>query len=341
MSGESALTSVPPAATPRRYSAPPRYGMARQQPSIPEPPPPAPPRVPDPSETSLSPAKQGWRRAARAATAGLVKFGASASEKDVHDLVQRTRAPLSGHFNLAVLSLKGGVGKTTTTIGLGSVLASLRTDRVIAIDANPDLGTLASRVSKETNANVQTLLAAPRVETYDDVRRHTSKAASGLEVLASDRDLAASEAYSDADYRRTVDILRPHYGIMLTDCGTGLLHSSMQGILGLADALMIISSPAWDGAGSAIATLDWLSQNGYHHLVRNSIVVISMPRSGSEPVDTKLVAKTFQGRVQSVHIIPYDEHLAIGAEVDLNTLGRKTRMALLELAAEVTDAFPQ
>ena len=55
----------------------------------------------------------------------------------------RVRTPVAGgHHRVAVLSLKGGVGKTTTAVGLGATFATLRGDRVIAVDANPDRGTL-------------------------------------------------------------------------------------------------------------------------------------------------------------------------------------------------------
>ena len=57
-----------------------------------------------------------------------------------------------------MLSLKGGVGKTTATVGLGATLASMRGDRVIAVDANPDRGTLSDKVRLETAATVRDLL---------------------------------------------------------------------------------------------------------------------------------------------------------------------------------------
>ena len=60
---------------------------------------------------------------------------------------------------VAVLSLKGGVGKTTTTIGLGATFASWRGDRVIAVDANPDFGTLAQTGSEPDPSTVRDLLA--------------------------------------------------------------------------------------------------------------------------------------------------------------------------------------
>jgi MinD-like ATPase involved in chromosome partitioning or flagellar assembly len=41
-----------------------------------------------------------------------------------------------------------------------------------------------------------------------------------------------------------------------------------------------------------------------------------------------------------VQQIPFDDHLAEGAEVDLDLLGKQTRRALVEMAATVADDFP-
>src|SRR5262249_31291625 len=147
----------------------------------------------------------------------------------------RSIQPIRGAFSIAVLSLKGGVGKTTTTVALGATFASIRGDRVVAVDANPDFGTLAQRGPYETRSTVRDLLTDENIFRYSDVRRHTSQSSSRLEILASERDPSVSEAFSEADYRAAHDILQRFYNIILTDCGTGLTHSAMAGILDTAD----------------------------------------------------------------------------------------------------------
>ncbi len=80
-------------------------------------------------------------------------------------------------YRIAVISLKGGVGKTTTTTALGSTLASERQDKILAIDANPDAGTLGRRVRRETGATIRDLVQAiPYLNSYMDIRRFTSQA---------------------------------------------------------------------------------------------------------------------------------------------------------------------
>lgn len=282
---------------------------------------------------------RGWRRAVHNLSAGTINPGESTAELEYQELLDRVRRPVRGDYRIAVLSLKGGVGKTTTAVGLGSTFASLRGDRVIAVDANPDLGTLGQRIPRQTGSTVRDLLADPAIHRYSDVRAHTSQAPSRLEVLASERDPAAAEAFSDQEYRGVMQILQRYYNIILTDCGTGLSHSAMRGVLDLADALILVSSPALDGARSAGATLDWLAGHGFGHLIARSVVVLSSARPGSSSIDTDQLAQHFLTRCRAVQAISFDDHLAEGADIDLELLSRRTRRGFVELAATIADDF--
>lgn len=282
----------------------------------------------------------GWRRALYSATGGAVNVGPSPAELRERELIARARTPISGCHRLAVISLKGGVGKTTTSVTLGSMFAAQRGDRVIAVDANPDRGTLGEKVPRETRSTVRDLLNARQdVSRYADVRAFTSQAPSRLEVLASDADPGVSLAFSEADYRATIDILEHFYSLIVTDCGTGLLHSAMKGVLDLADTLIIVSSPSLDGARSASATLDWLEAHGYGELAHRSVAVISTVRPSGGSVDVGKLEEHFAARCRAVERIPYDTHLEAGAVVNLDELRAATRDAYLCLAATVADGF--
>lgn len=285
---------------------------------------------------------KGWRRVVRSATFGMVDPGMSAAETRRRELTQRATTQVAGgHHRVAVLSLKGGVGKTTTTVALGSTLATLRGDRVLAVDANPDRGTLSDKVRLETAATIRDLLnERQQVTRYADVRGFTSQASSRLEILASDRDPAVSEAFSENDYREVTRLLEHFYSICITDCGTGLLHSAMRGVLGLADQVVLVSSASVDGARSASATLDWLDAHEYGYHVRGAVVVLSMVRQdGKSTVDIGRLEEHFASRCRSVVRVPWDPHLEEGAEVDLERLAPGTRDAYLQLAATVGEAF--
>ena len=286
------------------------------------------------------PPRTGWRRALYLLSGRLVNLGESPAELYRRQLRVRVNQPLHGCYKIAMLSLKGGVGKTTVTATLGATFSTLRGDRVVAVDANPDRGTLSQKIPLETSATVRHLLHdAGRLRRYTDVRRYTSQGPSRLEVLASEQDPAVSEAFSEDDYRRTVNLLEHFYNIVLTDCGTGLMHSAMYGVLGVADQLIIVSSGSIDGARSASATMDWLDAHGHGELVHNSVAVINCVHRSAGGVDLDRVAAHFAARCRAVVQIPFDAHLEEGAEVELDRLEPETRLALLELAAAVADAF--
>ncbi len=286
------------------------------------------------------PPQSGWRKAVYVGTGKLVNPGESPADTQRRDLIARVNQPLRGCYKIAMLSLKGGVGKTTVTTTLGATFASLRGDRVVAVDANPDRGTLSQKIPLETTATVRHLLRdAARITRYSDVRSYTSQGASRLEILASEQDPAVSEAFSEDDYRRTVNLLEHFYNIVLTDCGTGLMHSAMKGVLDVADALVVVSSGSVDGARSASATLDWLEAHGYGELVKRSVAVINSVRPKGGSVDLDKLSAHFGAKVRAVCQVPFDPHLEEGAEIELDRLGGDTRLALLDLAATVADGF--
>ncbi len=68
-------------------------------------------------------------------------------------------------------------------------------------------------------------------------------------------------------------------------------------------------------------------------------VVISASRPGDLGLDMNQLSRHFLQRVRALHVIPFDDHLAEGSEVDLELLSRQTRHAFLELSANVADSF--
>ena len=276
-----------------------------------------------------------WR-----ATGGKVNLGPSRRDKRQDQLLALTRTPINGCHRLAVISLKGGVGKTTTAAALGAMFSEMRGDRVIAVDANPDRGTLIERVPRASAATIRDLLNDRHVVTrYADVRAYTSQSPNRLEVLASDTDPAASQALSEHDYRVAVDILERFYNLIITDCGTGLLHGAMQGVLGVASSLVVVSSASLDGARSASATLDWLEKHGMEDLARKAVVVISCVRPGAGNVDVRKLEEHFAARCRDVVLIPWDPHLEQGGILDKNELAPETLKAYHDLAASVGEGF--
>ena len=155
---------------------------------------------------------------------------------------------------------------------LGHTFASLRGDRVIALDGNPDAGSLAYRVRRETTNTITGLLAHRNaVNRYADIRAYTSQAPTRLEVVASDDDPRITDALVEQDFHTAVELLETHYNLVCLDTGTGILDSAAKGILNLADQIVVVTAPSLDSARTASSTLDWLDRHGHADLVGDAV----------------------------------------------------------------------
>jgi MinD-like ATPase involved in chromosome partitioning or flagellar assembly len=255
-------------------------------------------------------------------------------------------ARIGKHFEggtrfVPILTRKGGVGKTTITTLLGMAMADVREDRVIAIDANPDRGTLAERITKNTRATVRDVVTrAASITTFSEFQTLISRDETRLDVLASDTDPSVSEAFDEDDYNVVADIAERFYSIAVTDCGTGIVHSAMKATLQRADSIVIVSGGSVDESRLASETLTWLEANGYPELVKNAVVALNTSTQGTNLVKLEEIEAHFQSRVREVVRIPYDPVLATGSVVRYGELAPITRNAARELAAIVIDGLP-
>lgn len=283
----------------------------------------------------------GWPAFVYALTLHLVNLGDSPAVRARKELDARiARRFVDGPRFVPVLSRKGGVGKTTVTTLLGMALADVRTDGVLALDANPDRGTLADRVTKQTRSTVRDIvLHAPALTEADALAEHVSRDLTGLDVAASDADPLLAEAFDEGGYNVVADVASPHYGVILTDCGTGLVHPVMRATLQRADAIVVVSGGSIDEARLASETLTWLEANGYAHLVPNAVVALNASTQGTDLDKLLDIEDHFRSRVRAVVRIPYDPELAAGSIVRYDALRPFTRSSARDLAALVVDGL--
>lgn len=272
---------------------------------------------------------------------GLVNLGDSSKVRARKELDARIGEVLTGGAKFVpVLTRKGGVGKTTVTTLIGMALARVREDRILAIDANPDRGTLAERVRKGTDNTVRDLVnKAGGINSFTLFSEYVSRDASRLDVMASETDPMMSEAFDEGDYNVVADIASRYYSICLTDCGTGIVHSVMRAILMRADGLVVVSGGSIDEARLASETLTWLESNGYSDLVKNSVVALNTATFGTNLVKLDEIESHFQSRTRAVVRIPYDPQLAAGSTIDFDRLHPATQQAARDLAALVVDGL--
>jgi putative peptide zinc metalloprotease protein len=287
------------------------------------------------------PPADGWRRAVHIATGGAVAVGPSPAERRRRELVAQVTTPIRGCRAVAFVSRKGGVGKTTTCLLAGHTFASHRGDRVVAIDANPDAGTLGHRLRRESGETIATLLHDRAVlASYADVRAYSSQAASRLEVIAGDDRLDAETRERDA-VREAVETLERHYNLVCLDTPAGVLSPTARGVLDAADQLVIVSPTGLDGARAASSTLDWLEEHDHAALAAAAVAVLNGVRAKRGDIDLDRIEAHFGSRCRACVRVPWDPHLESGAHVSIDQLRPPTREALLELAAAIARGFTE
>lgn len=280
-------------------------------------------------------ATRGWRKVLRKLTA--INLGPSPAERKWNDLQRRINSNLRGTYTIAVMGQKGGVSKTTTTVGLGQALAHYRDDKVVAIDGNTAKGNLANRIDEPSNGNWKTLLGDSKLDSYTDFRHHTGKdSSSGLEVLGSYR---GNEVITGVQIYQATQTLGKQYPVSLIDCGNQLLDDVTAAVLSMADAVVIVSTTSLDGALAASDTINFLLAHGYPHLVSSAVVVISNVSKVPANKSVRQLHEDFERVVRAVHAVPYDPHLHEAAAINMQRLQPDTKRAFIEAAASVADGF--
>jgi putative peptide zinc metalloprotease protein len=287
------------------------------------------------------PAPNGWRRAVFLATGGAVSVGPGSAELRRRELVAQVKTPIVGCRTIAFVSRKGGVGKTTTCLLAAHTFALHRGDRVVALDANPDAGTLGYRLRRETDETIATLLHdRAALHRYADVRAYSSQAESRLEVIAGDDSLHANTLERSA-VREAVELVERHYNLVCLDTPAGVLSPAAQGVLDVADQIVLVSPTGLDGARAASSTLDWLEAHGHADLAHAAVTALNGVRPGQGGVDVDRIEEHFAARCRGCVRVPWDSHIETGAEVALKALRPATRDALLELAAALAHGFAE
>ncbi|WP_455447775.1 cell division ATPase MinD [Natrinema thermotolerans] len=137
----------------------------------------------------------------------------------------------------AIASGKGGVGKTTTTVNLGTALADAGA-RVAIVDADLGMANLAGFVSLSPDSTTLHDVLAGDASIEDA----TYRLADDIVAVPSGTSLDEYAETSPEGLREAVDDLRSRFDYVLLDVGAGISHETVLP-LGLADAVVLVSTP--------------------------------------------------------------------------------------------------
>ncbi|GMA42114.1 MinD/ParA family ATP-binding protein [Mobilicoccus caccae] len=282
--------------------------------------------------------RSGWQSMAYTLTGGRWNPGISDREQRERDRERQISTQLRGKHVTAFFCLKGGISKTSTTAATSIALSDLRPDPVFSIDANPDAGDLAERLVGGRLSGIAALARdIDRIGSLDDLSRHTATRGR-LTVLPGEPNPTLGDSLSADDFDAVMRVVQRYYSFVQVDCGTGVTHPLMEGVLRFADTVVIPAAWSVTGARRAAETIDWLADHGFEDLARTCIVVLTAKDIVSSAVDKDAVLD-FLSRAADVVVVPADPHVADGALLDWEALQPATREAYLDIAAAITKRF--
>lgn len=234
---------------------------------------------------------------------------------------------------IAVMSPKGGVGKTTISALLGMLFAYLRQDHVISVDTNPDYGSLGRSLTPEHSIFVDDLL--PLLDdsslTVTALELHLGRGPHGLMVLPSPTDPERMALLDEAAYVRVIRRLQAIAGVVILDCGTGLQEPAAQAALKTSDQVLLITD-----AEPATASIVAEAARRLSRTARVLLVVNKMLAAGSR-LNLEALA-TLVPRAHGVLSVPLETRAAsrlAAGDFHWRTAPKGWRLAVREIAAVV------
>jgi MinD-like ATPase involved in chromosome partitioning or flagellar assembly len=274
-----------------------------------------------------------WRRE-------LQRLLVSRREREEAELERLIRShPSVSRANVvAVISPKGGVGKTTSAFVIGNLIADRLRLRVVAVDANPDFGTLASLAPDRLRCErtLADLLAdIEQVHTAAELRGYVSALPSGLHLLGAPRNPEVMERLGPDSYGELLSLLSTFYELVILDLGTGVAGPIAQFAIRRADQIVLVTTPEW--------VTSWLVLEALEHLEHERTTVACNKFYARGAADlTELERRLRERRLPRTVAIPHDDQLAAmldTATYQLDALDRTSRLPIKKLGLLVAEQF--
>ena len=297
------------------------------------------------SDTSKSGGLMGWLRRL---TGRGSSFGVDTSEA-VASMNRKLRQPQV----IGIMGSKGGVGKTSKTQVIGSILAHYRTEGGVAavdMDAN---STLIDRMKPQTdipdNASVHTFAHDDSIRSAADVNSYLVLNEEKLAVLAGIGRTGSAPLKKD-ELQRILTRLGEFYTLIILDFpGSAEVPVALHA-LKVIDSMVYVAEITKSSLSATKRDLKRISQVR-PELLSSATIILNHRTSG------KVHIKNLEGHVEDfrnmgtrdvstgasrvkVWETNYDPHIGIEGPIQISQLDPVNRTRYMQIAASIMDALP-
>jgi pilus assembly protein CpaE len=180
---------------------------------------------------------------------------------------------------IAVLSPRGGIGKTTVATNLAVGLALSSPGSTVLVDLDIQFGDVASGLDLDPEHGLSQAVRGRAVEDSMVLKTYLSEHRSGLYVLGGPRLPSEAEGISGAQVRRVLELLAAEFRYVVVDTASGFTDHTLAA-LDLATDLVLLTAmdvTALHGLRGELETLDEL---GMTAASRQVVVNLVERRSG-------------------------------------------------------------
>ncbi|MBB5933921.1 hypothetical protein [Streptomyces zagrosensis] len=267
----------------------------------------------------------------------LLRLVSSATREStaVTEAARAIQQPVTTGRQIAVTSIRGGSGKSTVAALLALTYAHYRTDPVLAVEADPALGTLPRRLGvaevRWTCADLARIVDPSMRIT--DLTGYLVPHAGGGWLLPGSQGAVGTQLDIEA-YRTVMTSVRRYFGMTVVDCET-LPAEVARTALTTTQARVVVAPATVEGVAATRAVLDWVG--GLHRSMLPTTVVVLNHTVPHASLDAGKAAEHLGRDGAQVVTLPYDRHLAPGGIVRTRLLAQRTVDATAQLAAAVLD----
>jgi MinD-like ATPase involved in chromosome partitioning or flagellar assembly len=263
---------------------------------------------------------------------------ASRESVRLSELTTALHRPVTTGRRIAVTGARGGVGATTMSLLVGSLLAARRDDAVLALDADPHFGSLSWRAglpSSEIRTDIAEQLRNERITDRQQLESLLPRTSLNLWVLG-EPDLAEGSTATDVAVSggpiTVAHAVGRFFGVTVLDCGGDPVGwAAPNAALDAAHAAVLVADATVDGVRAMYLALEDCTQQPNGLLARSVIALVSRTPT-AKGVDLKAAMRSLSAFGPRVVHVPYDRHLAVGVPIDLRRVSEPTLLAAMELA---------